>query len=63
MLELVVDQGKQPVVLAPEEKKEEGLFVHEVLEEDLKAELGRQILFLRLQHAEEIVFQELLLLG
>ena len=57
---LVVDQLEQLVVLAAVEHKYQGLLVHQVLEEDLKAEIGRQVFLLLLQQLEEVLLELLL---
>ena len=57
---LVVDQLEQLVVLAAVEHKDQGLLVHQVLEEDLKAEIGGQVFLLLLQQLEEVLLELLL---
>ncbi len=62
LLVLVMNQSEQSVVFASEEQKEERLFVHQVLKENLKTEFGWHILFLILEHLEEVVFEVLFVL-
>lgn len=59
---LIVDQLKQLVVLTSIEHKYQCLFVHQILEKNLEAEIGRQVFFLLLEQLEEVLFELLLLI-
>ena len=57
-----MDEFQELIILSSVEHENERLFVHEVLEEDFKAEVSREVLFFRLQHVKEVFFELLFLI-